>query len=105
MSDIEHDKNLIKNVLDELITYENITLYDPITFFGMVAEQLNCICIDKENLLYAYINQQGEIEDDILNKVINIAYKYGYEDRVRKCWKNNFSHTTLELKFYIDPIR
>jgi hypothetical protein len=91
MSDLHLDSQRVKDVLDELVTYENITTYDPLTFFGMVAEKLNCVCIDKENLLYAYINQQGEIEDGcdmyILNKVIKIIYKYGYEDRVRKCWK------------------
>ena len=86
MSDIEYDKKLIRDLLEELITYENITENDPLTFFGMIAERLNCVCIDRENLLYMYINQAGEIEDDdILNKVIRVVKKYGYEDIVRKC--------------------
>jgi len=89
MSDLHLKGQLVKDVLDELITYDNITTYNPITFFGMVAERLNCVCIDKENFQYIYINQQGDIEDDcdILNKVIKISMKYGYRDRVRKCWK------------------
>jgi hypothetical protein len=33
-----------------------------------------------------YINRQGEIEDDVLNKVIKLSTKHGYKDRVRKCW-------------------
>ena len=93
MSDLHLNSQLIKDVLDELVTYKNITENDPLKFFGTVAERLNCICIDEDNFQYIYINNQGDIEEGcdmyILNKVIQIAYKYGYEDMVRKCWKKS----------------
>jgi hypothetical protein len=54
-------------------------------FFGMIAESLNCVYIDDKNFLYVYINGKGEIEDDVLNKIIKMCYKYGYKDRLRKC--------------------
>jgi hypothetical protein len=87
MSDLE--RKIVESVLDELVTYENVRKLDPMGFFGMVAERLDCVCIDEENLLYLYINREGEIEDDVLNKIIKLCYKYGYEDRVRKCWKKS----------------
>ena len=90
MSDLSLYSQRIKEVMDELVTYENITKNDPIEFFGMIAERLNCVCIDKENLQYIYINGKGEIEGGcdmyILNKVIKLAMKNGYKDMVRKCW-------------------
>ena len=88
MSDIEYDKDLINKVLDEIVTYENLTANDPHTVFGMVAERLNCICIDKDYSEYIYINQKGEIElKNILDKVRKLSYKYGFVDRIRKCWE------------------
>jgi hypothetical protein len=85
MSDL--DRRTIENVLDELVTYENVKRLDPMEFFGMIAESLNCVCINDKNFLYVYINGKGEIEDDVLNKIIKMCYKYGYKDRLRKCWK------------------
>lgn len=90
MSDLGLNSQLVKDVMDELITYENITKNDPIEFFGMIAERLNCVCVDKENFQYTYTNGKGDVEKGcdmyILNKVIKLAMKYGYKDRVRKCW-------------------
>lgn len=89
MSDIETNKKLINDTLDEIITYDTLKNNELIAIFGMIAERLNCVCIDKDSLEYLYINNDGEIEDgdDIFDRVIHIAYKYGFVDRVRKCWK------------------
>ena len=87
MSDIEYDKDLINRVLDEVVTYEILTTHSPHTVFGMVAERLNCVCIDNDYSEYIYINQKGEIEDrNIFEKVRKLSYKYGFVDRIRKCW-------------------
>lgn len=87
MSDIEYDKDLINKVLDEIVTYDILTTNDPHTVFGMIAEKLNCICIDKDHSEYIYINQKGEIENkNIFEKVRKLSYKYGFVDRIRNQW-------------------
>lgn len=87
MSDIEYDKDLINKVLDEVVTYETLINNPPDIVFGMIAERLNCVCIDEDHSDYIYINQKGEVEDkNILGKIEKIAYKYGFVDRIRKCW-------------------
>ena len=76
MSDIEYNKDLINRVLDDIVTYDTLTKNNPHTVFGMVAERLNCICIDKDYSEYIYINQKGEIEDkNIFEKVRKLSYK------------------------------
>jgi hypothetical protein len=89
MSDIETNKKLINDTLDEIITYETLKNNDLLVIFGMIAERLNCVCIDEDSLDYLYINNRGEIEDgdDIFDRVVQIACKYGFIDRVKKCWK------------------
>ena len=41
MSDIETNKKLINDTLDEIITYETLKNNDLLVIFGMIAERLN----------------------------------------------------------------
>lgn len=81
MGEIEYDRDLIKKAMEEVVTHKTLKNNDLFDIVGMVAERLNCICIDKDAYQYLYINQNGELEGEdtqVFDKIMNLMFKCGY---------------------------
>ena len=81
MNDIQYDKELIEKAMDEVVKSDTIKNNDFFDIVGMVAEHLDCICIDKDMHYYLYINKNGEIEGEdtyVFDKIMNLMIRYGY---------------------------
>jgi hypothetical protein len=81
MNDIQYDKELIEKAMDEVVKSDTIKNNDFFDIVGMVAEHLDCICIDKDRHCYLYINKNGEIEGEdtyVFDKIMNLMIRYGY---------------------------
>jgi hypothetical protein len=89
MGGIEYDKHLVVKAMEEVMTYDTIKSNYFLDIVGMVAERLNCVCIDKDNHYYMYINHDGELSGDgtyVFNKIMNLMMKYGYKELLKKRW-------------------
>jgi|LakMenEpi03Aug12_release.lakeMendotaPanAssembly.Ray.scaffolds.fasta_scaffold305284_1 hypothetical protein len=87
MGGIEYDKNLIIKAMEEVVTYETIKTNDFYDIVGMVAERLNCMCIDKDRHYYLYINKNGALEGEdtyVFDKIMNLMVKHGYINLLNK---------------------
>lgn len=89
MGGIEYDKRLVIKAMEEVMTYDTIKSNYFLDIVGMVVERLNCVCIDKDNHYYMYINQDGELSGEgtyVFNKIMNLMMKYGYKELLKKRW-------------------
>ncbi len=62
------------DIIEEVMTPENVKAYDPFELISMIAEKFNYVCIDRFRFEYIKINNEGEFEevkdiDDLMDNI------------------------------------